>query len=51
MYSNVPTSCPSCVIVSPDHEMVVVITAGEFDRPDYDGLIGLVDDYMLQALE
>ena len=30
---------------------VVVITAGEFDRPDYDGLFGLVDDYMLHAVE
>jgi CubicO group peptidase (beta-lactamase class C family) len=38
------------IIVLPDPEMVVVITAGDFDNPDYDALLGIVDDYILRAI-
>lgn len=39
------------IIVLPDPEMVVVITAGDFDDGDYDALLGMVDDYMLPAVQ
>ncbi|UCF21004.1 MAG: serine hydrolase [Gemmatimonadota bacterium] len=38
------------IIVIPGHEMVVVITAGDFEDPDYDALLGIADDYVLRAL-
>jgi CubicO group peptidase (beta-lactamase class C family) len=38
-------------IVIPDHDMVVVITAGDFEDPTYDALLGMVDDYILRALQ
>lgn len=38
------------IIVIPEYEMVVVITAGDFDRPTYDALLGMVDDYVLPAV-
>jgi CubicO group peptidase (beta-lactamase class C family) len=39
------------IIVIPEHEMVVVITAGDFDHPTYDALFGIVDDYILPAVQ
>jgi len=39
------------IIVIPDYHMVVVITAGDFEHPTYDALFGLVDDFILQAVQ
>ena len=39
------------IIVVPDHEVVVVITAGDFYDPDYAALLGIVDDYVLHAVQ
>lgn len=38
------------IIVLPEPEMVVVITAGDFENEGYDALLGLVDDYILAAV-
>ena len=38
------------IIVIPGYDMVVVITAGDFDHPTYDALLGMVDDYVLAAV-
>jgi CubicO group peptidase (beta-lactamase class C family) len=38
------------IIVLPEREMVVVMTAGDFENEDYDALVGLVDDYILRAV-
>lgn len=38
------------IIVLPDAEMVVVITAGDFEDEDYAALLGMVDDYVLGAI-
>lgn len=38
------------IIVIPDYEMVVVITAGQFEHPTYDKLFRIVDDYILPAV-
>jgi CubicO group peptidase (beta-lactamase class C family) len=38
------------IIVIPNRDLVVVITAGDFDHPTYDALLGMVDDYILPAV-
>jgi CubicO group peptidase (beta-lactamase class C family) len=38
------------ISVIPECDMVVVITAGDFDHPTYDALLGMVDDYVLAAV-
>lgn len=38
------------IIVIPEYDMVVVITAGDFDHPTYDALLGMVDDYLVTAV-
>lgn len=38
------------ITVIPEYDMVVVITAGDFDHPTYDALLGMVDDYILPAV-
>jgi CubicO group peptidase (beta-lactamase class C family) len=39
------------IIVIPEHEIVVVITAGDFDQENYEALFGLVGGYILRAIE
>jgi CubicO group peptidase (beta-lactamase class C family) len=38
------------IIQLPERDMVVVITAGDFVDPDYQALLGMVDDYVLRAI-